>query len=95
MAEYLSYHEYPKEQFPMAEYPYVIQLENQFDGNYIMHMFSLDGYISTAKLVGLYKELEEFRFAAYGFTHKADAMQIKLGWDPNQDEIVYVSGPGW
>ena len=87
--ELLSFFEYPEEDFP-----YSLVLNNQKDGNYIFHAYSLSAYISNLNFTGHYRELNTF-LTTYVFTEKTDAMQIKLGWDPYQDSLNVVSGSGW
>lgn len=90
MADLLAYYEHPQ-----SDFPYNLALINRHDGEYVVEMFSLDAYISCQKLVGLYRENDDTRYSSYSFTDKADAMMIKLGWDPSQDKWETVSGPGW
>lgn len=79
--ELLSFYEYPGDEFPCS-----IVLNNKRDGNYIWYTYSLDAYIQALKLQGQYREMDTI-LTTYCFTDKTDAMQIKLGWDPSQDEL--------
>lgn len=89
MSEHLTFSEHPG-----ADFPYMLVLNDTINGHYVLNSFSLDAYISCLKLNGLYKELDT-TLTVFVFTDKSDALQVKLGWDPNQDEFTKVSGPGW